>query len=146
MNTSLTTLEQRIIALKAQLATLNVQLSSSTQGTRLIAPVEVFTVEGQLILTIDKQVHKTHITLHNTNGYPVATLGIDGSEAGYLSIRNVEGVLVAYLDVETAGARLILQDHEQNGGVVLFGGDSGDNHGGGMNIIHTTGGISIALL
>ena len=65
MNTSLTTLEQRIIALEAQLATQNVQLSSSTQGTRLIAPVEVFTVEGQLILTIDKQFAK-HTSLCTT--------------------------------------------------------------------------------
>jgi hypothetical protein len=38
--------------------------------------------------------------------------------------------LVGYLDVETAGARLILQDNDENAGIVLFGGDSGDNTGG----------------
>lgn len=145
MNDSLAALEQRVAALEAQLATLTTPHSQSTSATRLVAPVEVVTAEGQVLLSIHQQPNASGISLHNSAGNPVATLGVDGTQAGYLSIRDAAGRLVGSLDVETAGARLILQDHEENGGIVLFGGDSGDNEGGGINILHSAGGLSMSL-
>ncbi len=145
MNKSLVALEQRVTALEAKLAALTSSPSPQATATRLIAPVEVVNAEGQLILTIQQQRNDTSISLYNTAGRPIATLGVDGTQAGYLAIRNAAGVLVAYLDVESAGARLILQDHQEAGGVVLFGGDSGQTAGGGINVLHTAGGLSMSL-
>jgi hypothetical protein len=145
MNESLATLEQRVVALEAQLAALTAPLSTQTSATRIIAPVEVVDTEGQLLLTIQRERNSTNVSLYNATGHAVAILGVDGTHAGFLAIRNAEGITVGYLDVETSGARLILHDHARKGGVVVFGGDSGDDNGGGINLLHTAGGLSITL-
>ena len=145
MNESLATLEQRVAALEAKLAALTVPLSTQASATRIVAPVEVVDAEGQLLLTIQRERNSTNISLYNTTGQAVAILGVDGTHAGHLTIRNAEGSTVGYIDVETSGARLLLQDHDRKGGVVVFGGDSGDDTGGGINILHTAGGLSITL-
>lgn len=64
----------------------------------------------------------------------VAALGVDGTQAGYLTLRNAASERVALLDVESYGARLVLDEHARRGGVVLFGGDAGDDAGGGLHL------------
>jgi hypothetical protein len=142
MEESLARLEQRIAALEAHIASLT---QADKSINRLITPVEVVTPEGQIVLKIDHELHKTHVSLYNIDGHAVATFGVDGTQAGYITIRNAEGHSVGYLDVELSGARLTLHDHTQNGGVVVFGGDSSEDQGGGIHIIHTNGGLSMSL-
>jgi hypothetical protein len=54
-------------------------------------------------------------------------------------------MLVASIDVESWGARLQIEDHTRRGGVFLFGGDGGEGAGGGIQVHHTAGGISLGL-
>ncbi len=140
MNDIVAALERRVAALEEQLVTQKPQAP-----TRLVAPLEVVDDEGRTILTVSSTRHDTSIRLYNKGGKAVATLGVDGTAAGYLSIRNAESTLVALLDVERSGARLSLEDHERRGGVSIFGGDSGDNSGGGINIAGTAGGVALSL-
>lgn len=69
------------------------------------------------------------------NQQRVAVAGLQSEGGGALTIRDRVGTLVAYLDVEDWGARLQRRDSDGEGGVVLFGGDSGDGNGGGIHIL-----------
>jgi hypothetical protein len=145
MNDQLAALEQRIAALEAQLAALMASISRPSSPTRLVAPMEVVDAEGKLLLTIQNERNDTSIRLYNAAGHAVTILGVDGSQAGYVTVRNADGHTVGYIDVETWGARLILQNHEGQGGVVVFGGDSGEVNGGGIHILNHTGELGISL-
>lgn len=136
-------LEQRIEQLEARLEQMQAQAAS--QPTTLVTPVSIVTPQGQLIASIEQRENDQSIRLFNAQGKQVAALGVDGTNAGYLAIRNAAGSLVGYLDVETYGARLQLSDHRDEGGVVVFGGDSGSSSGGGIHINHSFGGVSISL-
>jgi len=123
-----------------------VEHSTSTQeGTRLVAPVAIVDTDGRTLLEVRRTQHETSVLLFNAQGRAVASLGVDGTECGYLTIQDADGILVAYLDVESAGARLTLEDHARNGGVTLFGGDSGNDEGGGINLSNSNGEVSASI-
>jgi hypothetical protein len=139
-------LEDRLAALEAEIARLRVSVARSEQnGTSLVAPVRIVDASGILLADIVSAGHDTAVRLYNRAGKPVALLGADGTQAGYLAVRNAEGQMMACIDIEMAGARLLLYDHSQRMGVGLFGGDSGDANGGGINIGASSGNLAATL-
>lgn len=143
MSKPLEELEQRLLHAEQALATLTAQvIALQTQPTTLIAPVRIVDRAGAIVAEIRRVQHDTSMRLFNTQGQVVATIGVDGTECGYLAIRDAEGMLVGYLDVEQAGARLQILDHAQDGGVVIFG---GDEDGGGIAILPRGAGDGIQL-
>jgi hypothetical protein len=148
MDTQLSDLEQRVNVLETMLSTLMARLTAEATpppSTTLVAPVRIVDAAGRVLVSIEQRPHDVSVRIINEAGIVTAALGVDGTQAGYLAIRNAEGTLVAFLDVELSGARLQLEDHQRQGGVILFGGDSGDEAGGGINIVHTAGGLSLSL-
>lgn len=146
MEDRLQRLEQRLAQAEEKLAQIgHGQAPSPGAPSTLTTPVRVVAPDGTLVLMIEQTQHDVSIRLFNAQGHAVASLGVDGTQAGYLAIRNAAGVLVGYLNVELAGARLQLHDHARQGGLALFGGDSGDNSGGGINVNHTGGGVSVGI-
>jgi hypothetical protein len=137
MEDRLRALEERIAQLEALLARQSGGQPELPEGTLLQAPLKVVNALGAVLLDLHDTPNARALRLFNTQGLPVVTLGVDGTEAGWLTIRNAAGQLVAMLDVEMSGARLQMLNHAQQAGIVLFGGDSGDNHGGGLHILHT---------
>jgi hypothetical protein len=115
------------------------------EGTTLQAPLRIMNQAGAVLLEVQEKPHDLAVRLFNAQGIAVATLGVDGTHAGYLAIRNAGGQSVAALDVELSGARLQVYDQARRGGVVLFGGDSGENAGGGLHILHTGSGNGISI-
>ena len=141
-------LEERISELERQLAALQQAVASAPTPagpTTLVSPVQVVDRTGRLLLAIEQRQHDLSIRLFNQDAQVAAALGIDGTQAGYLTIRNAAGDRVALLDVESDGARLVLDDHARRGGVVVFGGDAGDGAGGGLHLRSTAGAVSVAL-
>ena len=137
---------QRIAALEAEVARLRQStVFNAERGTTLVAPGKIVDGNGRLLAEVRHSANDVAVEVFNDEGRAVATLGADGTQAGYLAVRNAEGRLVAYLDVETAGARLQLLDHRGRGGVVVFGGDSGEDRGGGINVIATSGNLSASV-
>jgi hypothetical protein len=148
MDTQLSDLEQRVKVLETTLSTLMARLTVEAphpSSTTLVAPVHIVDASGRVLVAIEQRPHDVSVRIMNEAGIVTTALGIDGTQAGYLAIRNAAGTLVAFLDVELSGARLQLDDHQRQGGVILFGGDSGDGAGGGINIAHTAGGLSLSL-
>lgn len=111
----------------------------------LQAPVRVVGQDGRVLLTIEESPHDLSLKLYNAAGHVAASLGVDGTHAGYLAIRNADSKLVGFFDVELSGARLQVNDHNDDGGVIIFGGDSGEDLGGGINIAHTGRTLSMDL-
>jgi len=138
-------LEGRVTQLEQVIKQFVEHSTSKQGGTLLVAPVAIVDTDGRTLLEVRRTQHETSVLLFNAQGRAVASLGVDGTECGYLTIQDADGVLVAYLDVESAGARLILQDHARKGGITLFGGDSGDDDGGGINLSNSDGEVSASI-
>ena len=145
MNDSLALLEQRIANLEAQLAALRASISANQSVTRIVAPLEITDTNGQVLVVVDHQEKNARVCVYNKLGQVSATLEVDRTQAGLLTLRNADGIVVASLDVETSGARLILQNHVRKGGVVLFGGESGEDQGGGIHVLRTTDELSLSF-
>jgi len=136
-------MKERIAELEARVAALEQRLQAAVpdpdRPSVLRAPLRVVDAQGRTVVEIASETNDNAIRIFNAAGQAVATLGADGTHAGYLALRNTSGRLVAYLDVETHGARLQLQGNEQDtGGLALFGGDA-DGSGGGINLIAAEG-------
>jgi len=138
-------LEGRVTQLEQMVKQFVERRTSKQEGTLLVAPVAIVDTDGRTLLEVQRTQHETSVRLFNAQGRVVASLGVDGTECGYLTIQDADGVLVAYLDVESAGSRLMLQDHARRGGITLFGGDSGDNEGGGINFSNSAGEVSASI-
>lgn len=138
-------LEERVAYLEHMVKQLLEQGTDDHEGIVLTAPVTVVGTEGRTLLTVQRAEHDVSVRVFNAHGEIAASLGVDGTECGYLAIRDADDVLVGYLDVEAAGARLTLEDHARKGGITLFGGDNGDGDGGGLNISNAHGEISAAF-
>jgi hypothetical protein len=145
MNAKLHELELRIAHLEAHIAGLQARPSSPVNATTLVAPVQIVNRDGQLLAQLDHNHSSINLHLFNQHGVAGVSIGIDEAHAGYLAIRNADGMLVASIDVESWGARLQIEDHTRRGGVFLFGGDGGEGAGGGIQVHHTAGGISLGL-
>ena len=124
------------------------ELTQNTQGTTLTAPVRVVSEQGTLIAELTQGTFAGALfRLFDRQGNVGASLGTDG-DGGFLTIRNKNNIMVAYLNVEDSGARFWVADNESEdgnegeSGVVLFGG--GDN-GGGINICGNSNDIAIGL-
>ena len=141
MNETIKRLEERIEALEQRLANFG-----DDKETLLVAPVRIVDETGRLIAEISSETNDNALRIFGAQGQAVAALGADGTESGYLAIRNKSGKLAGYLDVERYGARLQLHGNNENGGgLALFGADA-DETGGGINIIPAEnggGGISL---
>ena len=128
-------------------------LTQGTQGTTLTAPVRVVSEQGTLIAELaqhtrcDGTFAGSVLQLFDRQGNIGTSLGTDG-EGGFLTIRNKNNVMVAYLNVEMSGARFWVANNdafngnEGNPGVILFGG--GDN-GGGINICGSSNNNDMAI-
>ena len=118
------------------------ELMQGTQGTTLTAPVRVVSEQGTLIAELTQETRRDGtyagavLRLFDRQGNVGASLGTDG-DGGFLTIRNKNNVMVAYLNVEMSGARFWVADNdafngnEGGSGVVLFG---GGDFGGGIHI------------
>ena len=136
-------LEARLDALEKRLAA--VERRGAGEETRLVAPVRIVDEAGRLIAEIVGETKNHAIRIYNTKGHAVASLGADGTESGYVAVKNKSGEVAGYLDVERYGARLVLNGNGDNGGgVALFGADS-DKTGGGINVIAAQGAAGISL-
>lgn len=133
-------LEARIAALEARLERWE---AAHGAGAALTTPVVVTTPAGRAILEIQGgETRGAQLRLFNAAGRAVVSLGVDGTETGYLTLRNQTGELLACLDIEMAGARLQLLNHQAQAGVVVHGGDA-DGCGGGVSIIAETADIQL---
>jgi hypothetical protein len=137
MEDRLRALEERVTQLEALLSRQTGAQPELPEGTILQAPLKVVDGLGAVLLDLHEAPNSRVLRLFNTQGFPAVTLGVDGTEAGWITICNAAGQPVARLDVEMSGARLQLLNHAQQGGIVLFGGDSGDDAGGGLHVLHT---------
>ncbi|MBT8099810.1 MAG: hypothetical protein KJO82_08670 [Gammaproteobacteria bacterium] len=136
-------LEQRIDALEKRLA--EFERAGAGKETLLVAPVRIVDEAGNLIAEIAGKTNDNAIRIYNAKGQAVASLGADGTESGYVAIRNKSGKAVGYLDVERYGARLVLNsNNDHGGGLALFGADAGEA-GGGINVIAAENGGGISL-
>ena len=143
MNETIKRLEERIEALEKRLAVFD--HSDGGKETLLVAPVRIVDKTGKLIAEIASETNDNALRIYSSQGQAVASLGADGTESGYVAIRNKNGKLVGYLDVERYGARCQLHGNSENGGgLALFGADA-DETGGGINIIPAEDGGGISL-
>src|SRR5579875_2048090 len=137
-------LEERIGQMEARIRRLEEQLESAartetqpaTQPIQLVAPLEIRDSEGRLLLDLHVERNDRSVRLFNAGGHVAAALGVDGTNGGYLALRNYEGELVGLWDVESYGGRLQVLGN-QGGGVFLHGGEAGNDDAGGQIIITT---------
>jgi hypothetical protein len=144
MDEKIQALEQRITELETML---NTHILMMKRETVLVAPVRIVTPEGRLLISINYSDDGLGVNLFNSHGSLSAVMGSDATQAGFLALYNAEGKLVVSCNVETSGARLILSDHDRDGGIALFGGDSdpGKSSGGGINILRTGKHVGMSL-
>jgi hypothetical protein len=134
MESTIQALERRIGNLERLVLQL---IDPAASINTLKAPLRVVDADNQLLLDIQCSAKDTSLHLYAKSGQLGASIGVDG-EGGYLTIRNSAGRLLGYFNIEQAGARLIVNDQDQAGGVVLFGGDSGGEGGGGIHILSSS--------
>lgn len=113
---------------------------TSENGLTLVAPVKVLDRQGNILLQIDDK-RERRLALYGEDGTELAELGASKC-GGHLAIRNPAGVLVGYLTVENAGAKLIISGNNDKGGLVLF---TDDIEGGGMNILDKFGNYNVTI-
>ena len=107
-------------------------LPGDGRGTTLRAPLRVIDEEGNLVLEVYEQREPpfhNELRLFNSAGRKVISVGSQLG-GGFLTIRNDAGQLLCYLSIESEGARLLIHNNEEKGGVALFG----QEQGGGINI------------
>ena len=125
-------MEERLRQLERRIAELEATVAAAAgpgAGGVLMVPVRVVDAEGQLVL----EIVRGGVRLFNRRGVPVVGLHVEG-EGGSLTIRDHDGALVGYLDVEDYGARLQVNHRAGKGGVTLFGGQNVEASGAGINI------------
>lgn len=120
-------------------------LSGPENTVALRAPLAVVDTRGQKVLEInadpDQAGNPCTLRLFSPSGGAGAAIGVDGS-GGYLAIRDSEGELVAYVSVESGGGKFQVLRGGSEGGVVIY---VDDTDGGGINVLHCSGGMSATL-
>lgn len=131
MTMTLEALHARIEALEEALA--------NRQSPSLRLPLTICDENQQKKLTITSEPNNTALHFFNDNGDAVLSIGVDGTQAGFLNIGNATGKTVVKLDVETFAARLeLLSNHSDASGIVLSGDDC-DQDGGWIKVLSETG-------
>ncbi len=125
-------LERRLTRAEETITQLSRQVAGTNGvGTQLVAPVRVVNMDGIPLLEISNIHNYAVVRLFDSLGQIAVILGTDDG-GGYLAIYDKQGIRVGYLNVESSGARLLIEDHEGEGGVVLFG---GNDDGGSISIL-----------
>ena len=122
-------LERRLARAEETITLLRSALVPSQEaGTTVRAPFRVMDGDGNLMCEVAGQRKDgpfyNEIRLFNHEGQNVASLGAEGG-GGYLTVRDKEGRLLGYLDIEMHGARMQILGKEQGVGVVLLGDEEG---------------------
>ena len=126
------TLEERVLQLEQELLDLRESMHS--------LPLELHDSEGNKRIEIVSVRNDTALKFYNSQGKQTLSVGVDGTESGYLSIMNAEGRVVAKLDVETYGARLeLLDSYWKSGASVVMHGNDCNNEGGWIKVLPGTG-------
>ncbi len=116
-------LEERVASLERELE----QLRAEREG----APLVMRDAQGRKRLEFSSSEHDHALKFFNSSGTLALSIGVDGTECGYIGICNAEGKVVAKLDVEQYGARLeLLDSHWDNDSAVVIHGNDCDNAGG----------------
>lgn len=96
--------------------------------------------EGNNRVEVSADSKGVSLKFYNTEGKLALCLGVDGTDSGFLAIKNAEEKVVAKLDVESYGARLELLDAHWGGdGSVVMHGNDCNNEGGWIKTISGSG-------
>jgi hypothetical protein len=137
--TEMNSLEDRLAHAEALIREMRAELDalkSAGVGSTVTAPFRVVDGDGRPLMEVRTDGNNTGIYVFTKHGPVGASLGTDAAGGGFLTIRNLSGQMMAYLNVETSGARLILSDHEEQGGLVFY---VEEEHGGGITILNRQG-------
>lgn len=121
-------LEARLALLEQELARLRERVTRS--------PFDVVDADGRTRAAIEITDKGTSLRFFGKSGKVALSIGVEGTDCGFIGISNAEGTLVGKLDVEQYGARLELHDSYWNtGSAVIIHGNDCDNAGGWVRIL-----------
>jgi hypothetical protein len=113
------TLEERVQILEQQVT----DMRAARSGSKLRTPVTILDDSDRPVCRLNSKDKHVTIEFLNAKGNKALVLGVDGTDSGFVTINNPDGLPVAFIDAEDFGGRLELKNQQGSTGVAIQGND-----------------------
>ena len=113
------------------------EAAQGRRGAALEAPLRIVDEHGDGIAEFGyDEKHGSSFRLLGPGGGTAVALGVDGL-GGFIAVSNHDVRRVVLIDVESWGGRVQVTYPDGEAGVILFGGDAGEDAGGLLKVLTT---------